>query len=429
MKVFNVTASDEALLRKVVWRIVPLVFLGSFMAYLDRVNLSFAALSMNAALGLSASKFGFGVGLFFAGSFIFSIPATIALKRLGGRRWLALIMVVWGLASMGMAFVSSPMSFYGFRFVLGVAETGFFPGVVLYLSYWLPEPQRSRAFALSMIALPFSVVVGGPLSGLLLNFTAFLGLQNWQWLFLTEGLPSILLGVLVYALFQDTPAQANWLPPEERARMIQRLETEEEVRLEEHGNSGSKMLIIRTVQLSAVVFCLNGVNYGVSFWTPQVIKGLGLTNLMTGLLSALPYIGGMIAMVGWVRVAPKIVGPKLELALPIVLAAAGLFLSTRSWHPWPTITCLTVAMIGIFATLPVVWSAPTTLIPREAARYSVAIISMTGLSAGFAIPFAMGIAKDMTGGFNAGFWMLSALGVIAALVSLTIDFGRGAARS
>jgi len=413
---------EQGLTRRIAIRIVPILWLASLMAYLDRVNVSFAALSMNRALSLSSSAFGLGVGIFFAGSFLFSVPANTAFEKVGGRRWLAFLMVIWGALSMSMAFVHNAIEFQFIRFLLGAAEAGFFPAMVLYLSYWLPQQARVRCFALSMTALPLSVVIGAPISGLVLRTATTGAFADWQWLFLIEGAPSVLLGVVAWTMLRDTPAVAEWLSREEREHILQSLAREDEARVENIAPDGGGAMPIRILQLSVTMFCLNGVNYGASFWLPQIVKELGVSNLRTGMLLVIPSAAGVAAMLAWSMLLAHRLRPQLGIALPILVAGTGLLGSTFATTPSPKIIWLTLATMGIFATLPMVWSAPTALLPRSKAGTGVAIISMSGLGAGFLVPFLVGFVKDATSSFLPGFWILSALGFLAAVVAATLPF-------
>jgi MFS transporter, ACS family, tartrate transporter len=293
--------------RKVMRRLVPFLCLCYFIAYLDRVNVGFAALQMNAALGLDAGMFGFGAGLFFIAYFLLEVPSNMALNRFGARKWIARIMVTWGVISAAFAFIpqishatglSTEYTFYVLRFLLGMAEAGFFPGVIFYITLWFPSVYRARIVSLFMLAIPFSSIVGAPLSGALLSVSGF-GLDGWQWLFLFEGVPACIIAIFVLFYLPDRPQDATWLRPEEHAWLESRLAGERQLKEATAGHFSFLRSIAdpRILTLALVYFCLNGGSYGVSYFLPTIVKGFGLSNFMTGVVSALPFVFGAVGMV------------------------------------------------------------------------------------------------------------------------------------
>ena len=290
----------RATLRAVSRRLIPFLFLLYVVSFLDRVNVGFAALEMNSDLGLSPAVYGFGAGIFFIGYALLEVPSNLILARVGARRWIARIMITWGIIAAGMMFVRGPVSFYVLRFLLGIAEAGFFPGIIFYLSEWFPADARARAVARFMTAIPVSAVIGGPVSGALLGLSGRLGLAGWQWLFLLEGLPAVVLGVVVLRYLPDRPDEVAWLPPEQRTWLIERLRAERDTCIERHGLTVIRALSTGVVwQMGLLVFLsISFGQYALALWLPQIVRGFsGLTNLQVGLVSAIPNLVAVIAMV------------------------------------------------------------------------------------------------------------------------------------
>ncbi|MET0443317.1 MAG: MFS transporter, partial [Pseudorhodoplanes sp.] len=273
------TDLETSTIRAISWRLIPFLVLAYFLAYLDRVNLGFAALTMNAELNFSPTVFAWGAGIFFIGYFLFEVPSNIALEKFGASRWIARIMVSWGIISALMALVTGVWSFYGLRFLLGIAEAGFFPGIILYLTYWFPAEYRARFLAAFAIAVPVSTVIGAPISGMLLGLDGALGLKGWQWLFIIEGIPSIVLGVVTWFYLTDRPEKADWLSPEQKAWLSAKLDSERVAKESAHGLSLWQALASpRVLMLSVIYFGFVAALYGMQFWLPQIVKAFGLTN-------------------------------------------------------------------------------------------------------------------------------------------------------
>jgi MFS transporter, ACS family, tartrate transporter len=406
---------------KVRARLVPFLVACFFVAYLDRVNVSFAALTMNQDLGLTASQYGFGAGIFFLAYFFFEVPSNLLLERVGARKWIARIMITWGLISGAMAFVGGPMSFYTLRVLLGVAESGFFPGIIFYLTLWFPAVYRARIIGSFMAAIPLSTVLGAPVSGLLLGLDGFLGLKGWQWLFLTEATPSLILGGVVLVYLTDRPADASWLLPDERAWLVRRLDAEHAQRTATHNYSVLQALMNRKVlALSLVYFGAVALNYGLSFFLPQIVKAFGLSNIQTGFVSALPYIVGLISIVAWGHRSDRKRERRLHTALPLFVAAAGIAMSTTVANPALKMVWLSIAGFGIFGSLPVFWTLPTAFLSGAAAAGGIALINSIGNLAGFAGPYAMGWIKDATGSYTGGLLSLSAMGLLSMILVLVL---------
>ena len=417
---------------KVSRRLVPFLIICYFVAYLDRVNVGFAALTMNQDLGLSQTAFGFGAGIFFIAYFIFEVPSNLLLERFGARKWIARIMLSWGILSGAMAFIpaiaratglGSEYSFYLLRVLLGVAEAGFFPGIIFYLTLWFPAEYRARIVGYFMAAIPLSTVIGAPISGALLYLHGGLGLAGWQWLFIIESVPAIILSGVVFFYLTDRPADASWLAPDERAWLTERLALEQRQRQAVHDYSVMQALLNpRVLGLSLVYFGAVATNYGLSFFLPQIVKAFGLTTFLTTLVSAAPYAVGLIGMVWWGRRSDRVVERRFHTAFPLFIAAAGIAVSTMFDDPTLKMISLCVAGFGIFANLPVFWTLPTAFLSGAAAACGIAVINSVGNLAGFAGPFAMGWIKDHTGSYTGGLLLLAALGLIA--MGIVLIFGR-----
>ena len=406
---------------KVSSRLVPFLIVCYFVAYLDRVNVSFAALTMNKDLGLSASAFGFGAGIFFIAYFLFEVPSNLFLERVGARKWIARIMFTWGVISGGMAFVGGETSFFVLRALLGVAEAGFFPGIIFYLTLWFPAVYRARIIGYFMAAIPLSTVIGAPVSGLLLGLDGVMGMKGWQWLFILEAAPSLVLSVAVYYYLTDRPADATWLEPDERAWLVNRLAEERRQRESVRTYSVMQALLDRRVlSLSLVYFGAVATNYGLSFFLPQIVKAFGMSNLQTGLVAALPYVVGLVSIVLWGRRSDRKLERRFHTAFPMCVAAAGIGISTALDDPTMKMVALSIAGFGIFGCLPVFWTLPTAFLSGPAAAGGIAIINSIGNLAGFAGPFVMGRIKDVTGSYTGGLLSLAAAGFIAAIIVLAI---------
>src|SRR5581483_7275326 len=282
---------ETSTIRAISWRLIPFLVLAYFFSYLDRVNLGFAALTMNAELKFSPTVFAWGAGIFFIGYFIFEVPSNLALEKFGASRWIARIMVTWGIISALMALVNSAWSFYVLRFLLGVAEAGFFPGIILYLTYWYPAEYRARFLAAFALAVPVSTVIGAPISGLLLGLDGVFGLRGWQWLFIVEGVPSVLLGIVTWFYLTDRPEHATWLSPEQKTWLASRLHAETAAKQATHQMTlGEALSSPKVIVLSLIYFGFVGALYGMQFWLPQIVKAFGLTNAQTGFVTAIPYL-------------------------------------------------------------------------------------------------------------------------------------------
>jgi D-galactonate transporter len=411
-------------------RLVPFLIICYFVAYLDRVNVGFAALTMNQDLGLSQTAFGFGAGIFFIAYFIFEVPSNLLLERFGARKWIARIMLSWGILSGAMAFIPNIASatglgnehtFYLLRVLLGAAEAGFFPGIIFYLTLWFPTEYRARIVGYFMAAIPLSTVIGAPISGALLYLHGGFGLAGWQWLFVIEAVPAIILAGVVFFYLTDRPAHAAWLAPDERDWLAERLEIERRHRETMHSYTVTEALVNpHVIGLSLVYFGAVATNYGLGFFLPQIVKAFGLNVFLTTVVAAAPYVVGLVAMVWWGLRSDRHVERRFHAAFPLFLAAAGIAVSTALDDPALKMLSFCVAGFGIFACLPVFWTLPTAFLSGAAAAAGIAVINSIGNLAGFAGPFAMGWIKDHTGSYAGGLLLLAALGIIAMGIVLML---------
>jgi MFS family permease len=372
---------------------------------------------MNADLKFSPLVFAWGAGIFFIGYFIFEVPSNLALERFGASRWIARIMVTWGIISAAMAMVSGEMSFYVLRFLLGVAEAGFFPGIILYLTYWYPAEYRARFLAAFAIAVPVSTVIGAPISGLLLGLDGMMGLKGWQWLFILEGIPSILLGIVTWFYLTDRPEKADWLTAEQKAWLKAKLDSEIATKqAAQHLTLGQALSSPKVITLSLIYFGFVGALYGMQFWLPTIVKAFGLTNAQTGFVTAIPYLFGTIAMILWARHSDATRERVAHVGGPLLLTAAALAASSYISDPTITMIVLTFAAIGVFGTFAVFWTLPTAWLSGTAAAGGIALINSIGNLAGFGGPYLIGWVKDATGSTSNGLLVLSLLPLVAGLL-------------
>lgn len=417
----TVTELERRTLRKVSARLVPFLIICYFVAYLDRVNVGFAALTMNKDLGITASAFGFGAGIFFFSYFVFEVPSNLALERFGARRWIARIMLTWGVLSGAMAFIGGETGFYAVRVLLGAAEAGFFPGIIFYLTLWFPAAYRGRIVGYFMAAIPLSTVIGAPVSSMLLGFDGLAGFKGWQWLFIMEAVPALILSGVVLFYLTDRPSDATWLAEDERNWLASRLKAEQAQREAVHKIGVMQALANpKVLALSVVYFGAVATNYGTAFWLPQIVKGFGLTNLQTGFVTAIPYVIGTIGMVWYGLRSDRSLERKGHVAVALLLAAVGIGASTLVTDPVLKMVSLSVGAFGVFAVLPVFWTLPTAFLSGASAAAGIAAINSLGNLAGFFGPYAMGAIKDATGSFNGGLLFIAALAVVGMVVVLSL---------
>jgi MFS transporter, ACS family, tartrate transporter len=418
---------ERSAMRRIGWRLVPFLILAYFVSFLDRVNVGFAAIQMNKDLGFTATVYGWGAGIFFLGYFLLEVPSNLALERFGARLWIARIMATWGIISAAMALVQGPWSFIGLRFLLGAAEAGFFPGVILYLTYWFPSEYRARIVGVFMIAIPISSFLGSPVSGALLGLSGW-GLRGWQWLFILEGLPAILMAAAVLLLLPDRPSTALWLPADERDWLEQRLAAEAARSSMRTKPPLWEVLRHRRVILFAAIYAgSTASSYGLTLWTPQIIKSFGLGNFETGLLNSIPYGVASVAMVLWGRHSDKTRERRWHLALSFLILALGLAGGTVLSGLFLVISALTVAAVGVYMLKGPFWALATEQLSPVTAAASIAAINAIGNLAGFVGPYLIGAIKDATGSFEMSLVPLILFALASAALSLVPGRERKAA--
>ncbi len=411
---------EEATYRKVAWRLIPFLLICYVVAYLDRVNVGFAKLQMLGDLKFSETVYGLGSGIFFIGYFLFEVPSNVILHRVGARVWIARIMISWGILSACMMFVATPTMFYVVRFLLGLAEAGFFPGIILYLTYWYPAHRRAKMTAFFMTAVALSGIIGGPLSGWILrDFNGINGWAGWQWMFLIEGVPSVIIGIVVLFFLDDRIAHAKWLNAEEKALLDRNIKMDNADKVDEP--IGKIFATGRVWLMGLIYFSFVMGLYGISFWLPTIIKQTGIADALTiGLLSAIPYAFAAVSMVLVARHADATGERRWHIAIPGLLGAVGLIMSIV-WRADTTLAmvALTVATMGILTTLPSFWSLPTSFLAGTGAAAGIALINSLGNLAGFVSPFAVGWLKDLTSSTNSGMYLLAGSLVVGALLTLS----------
>jgi ACS family tartrate transporter-like MFS transporter len=412
---------EKRTLRRISWRIVPFIMLLYFIAYIDRVNIGFAALTMKEDLGFTASILGFGAGIFFWGYFLFEVPSNIVLHKVGARLWIARVMVTWGIISGAMAFVEGPTSFYVMRFLLGAAEAGFFPGIILYLSYWFPARHRAGVTAFFMAAAPISTALGSPLSAALLEMNGVGGLHGWQWMFILEAIPALILGVVVFFYMTDKPEQAKWLKDDERAWLVKAM-AEENAGKGDHAKHGIIAGLANpcVLALAMIYFGTSAGLYTLGIWAPQIIKQLGVSSMTVGFLNAIPPIVSVVAMVLWSRHSDRTGERTWHVILACLAAAIGLVVAAGANSIVGLIAALTLVNIGISCAKPPLWSMPTTFLSGAAAATGIATINSIGNLGGFAGPAMIGWVKDQTGSFSGGLYFVAGLLVMSAVLTLLL---------
>ncbi len=407
-------------MRRISWRIVPFIGFGYFLAYINRVNLGFAAKEMNADLHFDALVYSWGAGIFFIAYFFFEVPSNIALERFGARKWIARIMVTWGVISAAMALVSGPTSFYTLRFLLGLAEAGFFPGIILYLTYWYPAVYRGRVLASFIAAVPISVVVGSSLSGLILGLDGLAGIRGWQWVFIVEGVPAVLLGFFTWFYMTDRPEKASWLPEREKQWIVSALAHDRAANKTPHMTLVQALGSATVLLMSLAYFGFVAALYGMQFWLPQIVQAFGLSNAETGFVAAVPYVVATPAMLLWGRHSDRTGERVWHAVLPLALTAVALAACSFLTGPLPTLLALTVAAVGVFCSFAVLWTIPTALLAGTAAAGGIAMINSIGNLAGFAGPYIIGWVKQSTGSTTNGLLFLAACPFVSALVVLLV---------
>jgi ACS family tartrate transporter-like MFS transporter len=400
-------------MRRVTARIVPFLLACYFISFLDRVNVSFAALQMNKDLGLTPAVYGFGAGLFFLTYCVFEIPSNLLLYRFGASRWIARIMLTWGLCAAGMAFITGPTSFYAMRLLLGAAEAGFFPGVLFFLTLWFPSAYRGRVMGFFMAGVAISGLIGAPLSGLLLSLDGFAGLRGWQWLFILEGVPAILLAPACLIYLQDKPADARWLAAPERDWLTATLDGEQRAREAKQKHSVIQALISpRVLLLAAMYFSNVCLLNGILFFLPLILKGFGLSNIQTGFVAAIPSAVALVAVIWWGRRSDARRERYGHAAFANVLAGVALLASVLVGDPTTRVVLITIAFASTLAFTAPFWTIPSSFLSGAASAGGFAVISSLGVLGGFVAPSIIGYLGSVTGDFHAGLGGVGALAIV-----------------
>ncbi|MFJ9626092.1 MFS transporter [Streptomyces sp. NPDC101175] len=418
----------SATMRTVSRRILPFLFVLYVVNYIDRANIGFAALQMNKELGLSSQAFGLAAGLFFWGYFLFEVPSNLALARFGARRWIARILVSWGILATVMAFVHSPVQLYVLRFLLGVAEAGFFPGIVVYLTYWFRKKEVATATALFLTAIPASYVFAAPLSALIMDHVHWFGLSGWRWMFILEGIPAVVLGVACYFVLTEKPADAKWLTERQRQWLTAELEQEQQANPHAKKLGTLKVMADPKVLLLAVVyFVYQAGSLGVGYWLPQIVKGFsaGLSNTAVGFISAVPYVVAAVGMVWWSRRSDRTGERKLHAAIPLALAAVTLIAAGFAHSAVLGMALIAVSLTGMYSFKSPFWALPTQFLTRSTAAVAVAVVNSIGNLGGFFGPYTIGWVKDSTGSATGGLVFLGGLTALAFVLTVAIRINGG----
>jgi len=421
----NIEPIERETIARVRRRLIPLLFICYYAAYLDRVNVGFGALQMNKALGFSATVFGLGSGIFFIGYFLFEIPSNLILEKVGARRWIARILLTWGIISALNAFVWSSTSFYSVRFLLGLAEAGYYPGIILFLTWWFPARYRARMIAQFMTAIPVAVVTGSIVSGYLLQLDGVLGLQGWQWLFIIEALPAVVLSVVVYFYLTDGPADANWLSPAQREWLSKRLAGERSQRESIRSYGLAETLRNgRVWALTLIYFGQNVTGYGLVLFLPQIVKRFGLSNVETGFVTALPYLFGIVALLAWGIYSDRTGSRSGLCGIACLVYAAALMSCLVLDNPVFMMIAIIIAQMAAAGIAPNFWALPTAMLTGSAAAGGIALINAVGNLGGFLGPYAMGVIQDATGSFQIGLMAISFGAIVSGVVVLMLGHDR-----
>ncbi|MEQ4675859.1 4-hydroxyphenylacetate permease [Providencia vermicola] len=428
----NLTEPQQRVINKLFKRLIVFLFVLFVFSFLDRINIGFAGLTMGKDIGLTSTMFGLAATLFYATYVIFGIPSNIMLGIVGARRWIATIMVLWGIASTATMFATGPTSLYVLRMLVGIAEAGFLPGILVYLTYWFPAYFRARANALFMIAMPVTMAFGSLASGYILGMDGILDLKGWQWLFLLEGFPSVILGVLVWFYLDDSPKKAKWLTQEDKDTLQEMMDKDQLELVQPHGSKSHSALqntslwkeIFTPVILMYTVayFCLTNTLSAINIWTPQIMQSFnqGSSNAMIGLLTAIPQFCTILGMIYWSRRSDRLQERKMHTALPYLFAAAGWVLAAMTSHPIIQLIGIIMASTGSFTAMAVFWTTPDQSISLRARAIGIAVINATGNIGSAVSPLLIGWLKDQTGSFNSGLYFVAGLLVVGALLVIAI---------
>ncbi|WP_420844711.1 4-hydroxyphenylacetate permease [Limnobaculum eriocheiris] len=422
------TPQQQAVIKKLFRRVIIFLFVLFVFSFLDRINIGFAGLTMGKDLGLSSTMFGLAATLFYATYVTFGIPSNIMLGIVGARRWIATIMVLWGLASTATMFATGPTSLYILRMLVGITEAGFLPGILVYLTYWFPAFFRARANALFMIAMPVTMALGSLASGYILSMDGILNLKGWQWLFLLEGFPSVLLGIVVWFYLDDTPQKAKWLTDEDKKCLHDMMESDRLTLVQPEGprsyDAVQQKSLWREV-LSPVVlmytlayFCLTNTLSAINIWTPQIMQSFnqGSSNIMIGILTAIPQFCTVAGMIWWSRRSDRMQERKVHTVLPYIFAACGWVLASLTNHSMVQLLGIIMASVGSFTAMAIFWTTPDQSISLRARAVGIAVINATGNVGSAVSPLLIGILKDQTGSFSSGLYFVAGLLIVGAII-------------
>jgi D-galactonate transporter len=413
--------ANDALYRKIALRILPVLFFAYIIAYIDRVNIGFAKLQMLGDLKFSESVYGLGAGIFFLGYFLFEVPSNIILHKIGARVWICRVLITWGIVSGLTALVRTPAQFYSMRLLLGVAESGFFPGMILYLTYWFPSHRRANMVAILLTGNPVAGIVGGPVSGAIMRFFSRAhGVAGWQWLFILEAIPAVLLGVLVFFSFDDRVIHARWLSMEEKS--IVTAEIAEEASAKTHTSILSVFLSPRIWLMAAIYFGIQMGSYAIGFWLPTMVRQTGVNDpFLIGLYTMVPYTLALIAMLLTGRHSDRARERRWHLVIPCLVAATGFVLCTcGSGNSILAVFGLNLAVVGVVTSIPMFWALPTSFLGGAAAAAGIALVNCTGNLGGFVSPTLIGILKTHTGTLNSGLVLIAACMAASSILILTL---------
>lgn len=411
---------EPALVRKITWKIIPLVFILYVISYLDRANIGYAALQMNRELALSSEAFGFVSGIFFIGYFLFEVPSNVMLNRYGARVWIARILLTWGVVSVACGFVQNANQLYVLRFLLGVAEAGFFPGIIVYLTAWFRARELATTVALFTAAIPVSYIIGAPLSTFIMDTVRWFGWSGWRWMMVLEGAPAVIGGVVCFLYLTDKPQDATWLTPQEKQWLIGELENDRKARpAAVHLGLAQTLANPRVFYLSFIYFVYQCGSLGVGYWMPQIISGFSdrLSHTQVGLIAMLPYIVATAAMIAWSRRSDRKGERRLHSALPLGVAALALAGAGLLANPYIAICMISLTLAGLYAFKSPFWALPTLFLSRQSAAVSIAIINSIGNLGGFVGPFMIGFIKGKTHSATSGLLFLAALLLVAFLMA------------
>jgi MFS transporter, ACS family, tartrate transporter len=411
----------DAIITKAMRRLIPFIFICYVVSYLDRINVGFAALTMNRDLGLTPTQFGWGAGLFFLGYFSFEIPSNLLMQRFGARIWIARIMITWGLISMATAFAVGPKSFALARFMLGLAEAGFTPGIYLYFTSWFPGESRAKATAAFLVGIPVANIVGSPISGAIMQMDGLWGLKSWQALLVLEAVPAVLLGIACLFLLSDRPSKASWLRQDEKDWLEGQLAAEQKTMSARHGSTlRAAFTNWRVFVLAFINFCCIVGSVGIGLWLPQIVKGFGVSSSTVGLIAAAPYAVGAVCMIAWARVARRSANRMPYVVGALLLAAVALATSVTLDDPLMKMIAITITVASILSFQATFWAIPSGFLTGRAAAGGLALIVSIGNLGGFAGPFLIGLIRNATHNFTMSLLAVAAILLVGSLVMLAL---------